>query len=266
MPEQTTVPPESAPAPQIVEKPEPAPVAGLRPSRALLTEAWGIYTKKVGTIVGIVLVLAVAAVASILLGMLALMGLGVIDLAMLANGKVPAALTGTALASMLGVGLVVLLAVVFAAVWSNLASLTVIVHHEERITIRDAYRRARPLVAAYAWVGVLSGFLLTLGFILLIVPGVIAWVWFGSVGYVFVAENVRGAAALRRSREYVRGIWSAAFSRYAYMAGIALLANILLNMVAEGLSGIVMALVLTPLSTAYGFVLYQDLKRLRPEI
>lgn len=266
MPEQTTVPPESAPAPQIVGTPEPASVAGLRPARELLKAAWNIYTQKAWTIIGIVLVLAVAALASLVLGALALLGLGVLDLAVLMRGEVAGALVGTAFVSMLVVGLVVVALIAIIAVWSNLASLMVIVNHEERLTVRDAYRRALPHVAAYAWVGILCGILLVLGFILLIVPGVIAWVWLGSVGYVFVEENLRGTAALRKSREYVRGIWSTAFSRYAYMAGISLLVNIVLNMIAEGLSSVVMALVMTPVSTAYGYLVYQDLKRLRPGV
>lgn len=266
MPEQTIVPPESAPAPQIVQAPEPAPVAGLRPSRALLTEAWGIYTKKVGTIVGIFLTAMLAVVVSVLLVALALASLGLLNLSALAAGETMRAFSGAALLPMLSTALVLAVVIVGAYVWSHLATLLVIVYHEERITVREAYRRASSLVPAFLWLGLLSGVLTMLGFILLIVPGVIAWVWFRSASYLLVTENLRGAAALRKSREYVRGIWSTVFARYAYMAGIALVANILLNMVAEGLSGLVMALVFTPLSTAYGFVLYQDLKRIRPQV
>ncbi len=57
------------------------------------------------------------------------------------------------------------------------------------------------------WTGLLAGIVIFLGFLFFIVPGIIFLVWFLLVPYVFVDEGLSGTAALRRSRELVRGHW-----------------------------------------------------------
>lgn len=59
--------------------------------------------------------------------------------------------------------------------------------------------------ASYLLVRVLVGLVVTLGLLLLVVPGVIFRVWFALAGYIFILEGVRGSAALRQSRALVEG-------------------------------------------------------------
>ena len=52
---------------------------------------------------------------------------------------------------------------------------------------------------------ILAGLVICLGFVLLIVPGVIWALWFMLVSSVAVLEGIGGSRALGRSRELMRG-------------------------------------------------------------
>ena len=100
-----------------------------------------------------------------------------------------------------------------------------------RASVRFAVRRLAPLL----WISVLYGLGLVLGFVALIIPGIflaIAW----SLAYpAALVEDVRGAAALKRSFQLVRGRWWPVF-------GVQLVGAILVSVIA----GIVQVIILAP--------------------
>ena len=65
--------------------------------------------------------------------------------------------------------------------------------------IQHAFRRFLPLV----WTSILMMAAIWVGFLLLIIPGIIFSIWFGLSQHVTVLENISGAAALRRSKQLV---------------------------------------------------------------
>ena len=57
------------------------------------------------------------------------------------------------------------------------------------------------------WVSLLFGLGIFVGFLFLIVPGIFVLVAWSIATPVLLAENLRGSAAIRRSRALVRGRW-----------------------------------------------------------
>jgi len=74
--------------------------------------------------------------------------------------------------------------------------------HKEVLAI---YRRAARLLPSFFWVAALQLLATVVGFVLLIVPGVLAFIWLYFAQYALVFDNRRGWAALLHSRELMRG-------------------------------------------------------------
>jgi len=108
------------------------------------------------------------------------------------------------------------------------------------------------------WIAFLMGVISLAGFLLFIVPGVIFSVWFGLSLYVFVFEDIKGMKALYRSKELVQGYWWPVFGRFFVFGICSALAGAI--PIVGPLANI---LFIVPLSTMYGYFIYEDLKRVK---
>lgn len=108
---------------------------------------------------------------------------------------------------------------------------------------------------------ILYGLIVVGGFILLVVPGVIFLAWFSMAQYVMVEEHIYGMAALRRSRELVRGrIWDI----WGTLSLTTALSIVSVVPILGPLVSLVLAVVLVPL-VAVRYVQLKKLKQL-PEV
>lgn len=148
-------------------------------ARSLLVSAWAVYRERWTTAIGCLLLPAVV------------YGVGQALVGVTATGA-PLAL-GFALSLLGSLGLAV----------GTLA--TIYVLGEPSLTARQAWDRALPQTLPLVWLGIISAFFVVGGLLLFIVPGVMFAVWFSVVTLVFAREGERGMAALRRSRQLVRG-------------------------------------------------------------
>lgn len=158
------------------------------------------------------------------------------------------------------------------------AALTKAVMNPEETTIGSAYAFARKYFWSYLLVSILAGLAVFGGLLLLVIPAIIFAVWFSLALYVLLAEDTRGIAALKASREYVRGHWWAVFGRFV-LFGVMVLVCFFVVMLAAGLIvgaflpdfsdtlaffvGYLFNLFLTPFSAAFGYFIYKDLKALK---
>lgn len=71
--------------------------------------------------------------------------------------------------------------------------------------VGELFRNARPFVGRLFVSGILAGLGVCLGFVLLIVPGVILLTWWSLIAPVIVIEDRSAVEAFGRSRELVRG-------------------------------------------------------------
>ena len=131
-------------------------------------------------------------------------------------------------------------------------------------------------LSAVIWVSVLVGLGVSVGALLLIVPGVYLFVAWSVAVPVLLSENLRGAAALRRSRQLVRGRWwsCAGVLVLAFLMAIIVAAMILLLLTAivgsggsdtalffeQGVSSLIANTLVLPFWVGATAVLYIDLR------
>jgi hypothetical protein len=91
-------------------------------------------------------------------------------------------------------------------IWSS-AALLAIANEIQPIKIKHAYRQTISKIFAYAWVGFLTITIVIAGSAALIIPGLVAAVWFCLAPIFAVIENKRGADALAASRSLLKNYW-----------------------------------------------------------
>jgi hypothetical protein len=131
-------------------------------------------------------------------------------------------------------------------------------------------RSAAPVIGSLIFVALAVGILTVLGFVLLIVPGLIALTVWSVAAPVVVLERPPGLKAMRRSRELVAGNGWPTFG-VIFVLGVAVAIVVgAIEIAAESAStgvGIVVRVVLgvltAPLSALAAAVLYFELMRLR---
>lgn len=155
--------------------------------------------------------------------------------------------------------LLALLGIFFAIIlglWSQTATLYAV--KEGSITFKNLLTMAWPKIGSLFWVALLTALAVLGGFILFVIPGIIFSVWFCFSGFVFVAENLRGASALKKSRDLVKGYWWPVFGR---LVVIGIVAGLISSI--ETFGPIINIFFMVPFATVFEYLLYQDLKRVK---
>jgi hypothetical protein len=189
---------------------------------AILSEAWLIYKRQMMTFLGIASILLV----SNLLPTLAL-SFGVFSLADKFIGS-------TALIIFIGLASVILLAII--QIWSFLAIVYAIKEQDKALKIRELYRKSWPKVFSSIWIYILTYALLASLFPLILIPflGIFGlWILFINFSisfslaiYILVAEDIKGIAAIIKSKMYVNGIFGKILWRYFFIGFVAFLYGI----------------------------------------
>jgi hypothetical protein len=112
------------------------------------------------------------------------------------------------------------------------------------------------------------------GSIMLIIPGIWLGVALMLMTYVFVIEQRRGIDALRQSKDYIRGYWWAVLGRVLLLGLIFLVATIIIEIpvmiIAGNAARILVTMLLTlffvPFSAIYHYVIFENLRALKPEL
>lgn len=166
------------------------------------------------------------------------------------------------------------LALIVLGLWTSVSLFYVVNNRGQSIGFKEAMANGWPRIISFFWVSFLVGLISIVGFILVIIPGIIFSVWYVLSEYIFVAENLKGMAALRRSKELVRGFWWKVFWRFVGFGLIVFIVMIPVMAVAEILDssgsmllgeilGLVINALIAPLGIVYGFLIYENLKRVK---
>lgn len=178
-------------------------------------------------------------------------------------------------------GLLALIAMVFFAILIPLSYLFLLKHLEknEQVTTRALLKEATRGFWPFLLILVLSGLAIVGGLILFIIPGIIFSIWFSFAAFVFVFEGLRGVAALKRSKQLVRGYaWTilarllvfqifiivlsipsyvlqalSSYTQYLSPAMIGLTAVV-------SIYGIIIGFITVPLSFIYSYYIFRKLK------
>lgn len=156
----------------------------------------------------------------------------------------------------------------------------IIYNLRENLGIKESYKNAIKILFSYIWISILTTVIIVGGYGLLIVPGIIFSVWFSLPAYVLIFEEKKGMNALLRSKHLIFGRWWGVFWRLLVLGVISFIIifipflfltlitgvdGLLIELLIEWISYLI-GILITPFSIIYLFLIYQNLKRIKPEI
>ena len=230
---------------------------------ALLEDTWSIYKSRFWTFVGILLVPTLVVILLIVALTFAFLNLKSFELA----------LWETIFFAFLGV--LLLLIALLAQIWGQLSLIYAVKDREKKIGIIEAYKRAWPKILSYLWISILVGLITLVGFILLIVPGIVFAIWFSFAAFILVVEGTKGMSALLKSKEYVKGRWWPVLGRILFISIIVGIVSSLIGLIAgqifkligitwlENVGSSIVSIFIVPFSIIYSFLIYKNLKLLK---
>ena len=154
-------------------------------------------------------------------------------------------------------GLVFFLAMI-AVGWSYTATLAVTVDKE--LGIMNGLKAGFTYLLPMAWVGFLYSSIVMVGFVLLVVPGIILGLSMCLCFYIMMAEKRSGLDTLIASRLYIKGRWWNTFLKVA-LVWIIYMALSLIPMIGQLIS-----FIFYPFILLFTLVVYRDLKATAGEI
>ena len=228
-PEDQSTPPEHTPQ---------GTARNLRSLDELFNDAFEVYKERFGTFFGIIFLSLLLVVTTV--AVVAAIGLA---LSFVFPGKKQA---------LVAVGVLIGSIPFFAAVFWGMAAFVFSVT-DSTLGIKEAFGKGWRSVWSFVWLYSIMGFIITGGYLLFVVPGVIFSVWFAFCQFILARDNVRGMDALLRSREYVRDMWFEVFGRLA----VVWLASLFLG--AIPFLGPLLSLLFAPFVMVFTFLIYEDL-------
>lgn len=214
----------------------------LRPLGELFRDSWEIFKSRFWTLIALYLlsVILLVTIAGIFLGIGYLLSLLFPEhnKALLAVGALMGMIPGF-----------------IAMFWSMTAFTYAVVY--ENLGIRDALEKGWQKVWSFIWLFTITGFIITGGFFLLVIPGIIFAVWFIFAQFILVSEDDRGMNAVLKSKEYVKGKW---FDIFLRLFVIWLIAGIL---GAVPFIGPILSIIYFPFMMIFIYLIYENLKVLK---
>ncbi|MFA5093570.1 MAG: hypothetical protein WC543_06525 [Candidatus Omnitrophota bacterium] len=146
---------------------------------------------------------------------------------------------------------------------------------DPRVSFKDNYRATKVLFWSGLGLSLLTSLLVLAWALLLIVPGIIFWVFYSLAFFIFIFEGTKGYSAIKASRQLVKGYFWQVFGRYLYFGLFMLIVSIIFAipknfMVTGGATETAYSLVLqfasyllTPWFIVYSYFIYRDLKQIK---
>ena len=152
----------------------------------------------------------------------------------------------------LGHLLFVLLLLALFLLWVQ--SATIAITMERECGILEALVLGGRRMWSLGWILLLTFGIVTTGALLLLLPGLVFFVWFLFAVFILYEEDCHGLEALLASRAYVRGHWWSTLFKFA----VVFLISMLLGLVP--VAGPVLAFLFKPFLLLFLVLLYRDLK------
>lgn len=231
-PVRTTAPP----------KPRPVPPHGLTDIGDLFRESWQQFQRRFATLFGLYLL----TMAAFILPMGITIGLAM--LAGMSKGGIAFVFTGAA----------GLLAGLYLGFRCFAAFLHAVV--DDQLAFKKALEKGGRSIVPLMWIGFLTGFIISGGFMLFIIPGIIFMVWFFFAQFILIKEDVHGMDALLKSREYVSGQWFNVALRLVLIWAASILVG------AIPLAGPILYITFFPFVMIFHYLIYRDLREMKGDV
>lgn len=235
----TSLPPQNSQNSQPV-----ATVIELRPIGELFKESWEIFKSRFGTLIALYLLSIVF--LFVLIGIFS--GVGYLLSTLFPENKNAVIATGIFTGMIPG----------FIAMFWAFAAFTFAVV-DETLGIREALGKSWQRVGSFMWLASLLGFIISGGFFLLVIPGIIFLVWFVFAQFILASEDERGMNAILKSKAYVKDRWFDIFLRLF----VVWLVSAILGIVP--LIGPILSLIFFPFTMIFICLVYRDLKAIKGE-
>jgi hypothetical protein len=131
---------------------------------------------------------------------------------------------------------------------------------DETLGIRESLEAASKKLWSFIWIFSILGYIVTGGFLLVVIPGIIFSIWFFFSQFILAREDERGMNALLKSKEYVKGYWFEVFLR---MFIIWIISAVISSI---PFVGWVLSLFFVPFAMIFSFLIYEDLKTLKGDV
>ncbi len=179
------------PNPPMIHQPVPiSDKTELPKASKLLSQTWNLYIKKFGLLVGIYLIPFL------------IFGVGVALYLAAKKG-------GTNLGGyFILLFFIFLIGAIYVCMWAGTAliqAIAMMIDNTEDVNFGSAFRKSKGKIWTMLGVGLLSGLAVGAGTILLVIPGIIFYVWFALSPYVCISEGLRDTNALGASKKLVHG-------------------------------------------------------------
>jgi hypothetical protein len=174
--------------------------------------------------------------------------------------------------------IILLIAAIYYGVWAGAAMLQAIemeINNSEPVSFAAAFHNSKGKMWAVMGAALLFGLAVGGGTILLIIPGVIFYVWFALSPYAVISEGLRDTKALGASKRLVQGKFWVVFWRWLFLGIIYVVAAFVLAIiigffhlqdnVSTFIERTVLDIIFTPFTAVYGYLIYTYLKNSVPQ-
>lgn len=153
---------------------------------------------------------------------------------------------------------------------TTVAQFIVLKDNNPKQGLGESIKKSLPYLGNYFIFSVAYVLLLMIGFILLVIPGIIFMIWF-SFGYLAIIFDDAGSIeSFKKSRSLVKGYWWAVAGRLSFWILVSFIvtmavaiAGLLVGGELAAILSNLIALIIGPVGYAYYAVVYQDLKKIK---
>jgi hypothetical protein len=241
-PPQKTITFSKSPEPGIQEKEGAETKEGLTRISDLFRNTWEIFKRRVGSLVALYLL----TILFFLLGFGIFFGFGYLLSTFFSDTKLLLSITGGVIGAIAG----------FLAMCWGLSGFICAVS-DETLGIRDALEEGSKKIWSFIWIFTLLSYIVTGGFLLLIIPGIIFSVWFFFSQFILAKENEQGMNTLLKSKEYVKGYWFDVFLRMFIIWIISVVIGSI------PFIGWLLSFIFTPFAMIFTYLVYEDLRTIK---
>ena len=174
-------------------------------------------------------------------------------------------------------GLLGLCSVLFLIYFSVRAKVGVMLVCSENqdVSAKELFKKSKQYFSSYLGVSILIAIFTLLWTLLFIIPGIIFSVYYSFAAFIVVYENKKAMAAIKQSKNLIKGYWWAIFGRLAYVVIFIMIINILLsspnyflpkNSLALNIWELVVRLIIvliSPVALFYNYLLYKNISTIK---
>ncbi len=237
----------------------------LEPVSKQLKDSWDSYTKHFNTLVPIMLVAGIGMYLQSIFMFFGTDDAVGVQVGNMAGQSVQVNPTFGILAA------IAALIYIVGMIWGFAALLNRIQKLDQVMTLGQAFSSAKPLLWPLILTGILVAIFTLVGFVLLIIPGIIVGVWLSLAMFIVVDEQKKGMAAVKQSKEYVKGYWWSVFGRFLLIGLILGIVSAIIGNIGMMILGVtlgtllqnIVGLILIPFALLYEYGVYKNIKAVK---